>query len=219
MSREVDSGALTFINRALGIAGVGSPRTELIDGDINQTVEIANVARRAAPGTGQFWGLHQTAHGAGATSLSATISPYGPDLPNGNTCAVAPYPNPVPSKFDLFLIGASVHLSAVANYIAGSIQLNVPATNKGFGIQNNEGVFAAVNPASTVFVADFPATAGGLQGVMAVTGTGQVWLPLRFRVRRGTTITFSTDAGGAITITLNTLWSLQPICFGQNVAV
>lgn len=220
MPAEVNSSALTLLNRALGISGQLSAQTELDDGVVVQIVDVGDVARRSiSPGGGLFWGLIRTIHGIGATDRGALVDPYNPQLAAGGSVSERPYPVLVSSAFDCYILGAQVSLSTQANFVDCHLQLNVPQTNMGWGILDNAGTESAANTNAVVFLADWPTPDGSTQGSFAKTGTGQVWVPMRHRIRRGSTLEFLSQASNAIQYSCHMLLALQPVCLGQDVAV
>jgi len=227
MSREVDSLALALANRALGIAGPGSGQTELEDGLVSQVLDVGQVAARSrAPGTGLFWGRVLNIHEAVET-LTTDWDPYEPVISSGATGVVAPWPieqgsaSLVPSQWDLFLLDAYVNSTEVTDFASASIELTTPATVQGFGLSNTGGVITAINGGVQFVIAHWDAAVAIAGNAFATTGEGIPRAPIRRRIRRGETLTFhsTSDTTGTISITLMTLWALQPVCFGQNVAV
>jgi len=215
------------MNRALGIAGAGSQITELEDALLQQVVNAGDVARRSIPpGTGLFWSIMRTVHGAGATARSLEIEPHNPVTPAGASVAIAPYPDSVvgrrgvPDQFDLFLLGAQLQLSTSgAAFTEATLKYNNPLAVHGWALEDDEGVFAAIAPTSSVLLVNWDDAQGTTTGAFAVARDLRIWTPIGHRMRRGQTIIFDSDASAAITMNCACLWALMPICFGQNVQV
>ena len=110
MSRTINSQALVLLDRMLGLSGPGGEQyTTLDDGNVQQVLEISEVARRSLTpaGSSGFFSV-QMRNTIGAAGIQrATLDPYN----LGNTTTVTlntnAYPVPVPRGFDVWLIGAT----------------------------------------------------------------------------------------------------------------
>jgi len=213
--QKIDSAALAGMNDAIGIVGPGSQVTELMDGTVEQVIEVGQVVRRSltpANTTGIFSGALTTIH-AGAGDLLAFVSPY--DVDPANT--FAPWPTPVPRNFDVWLIGASVRRMSGSGTFTG--RLDIGTNTAGFA-EDNTGAPASF-AALVVAVWDSIALLGGLN--LGVSPDGHVYQRINLRIPReslGTDfIGFVSTASALSTYTCALQIGLFPSSLGQDAAV
>jgi len=133
MVKRIDSQALELANRAMGLTGAGSPVTELTDGIVDQTLSVGDIVRRSRVLglTGIFNGILRNDH-LGTDTITTSVTPYA----IGTVAPVAPWPNPIPPGFDLWLLYAGIRLES-GSVISAVATLNLRfAGNQGFGIDS-----------------------------------------------------------------------------------
>ena len=143
--KKLDSDALGTLNKSLGLSGAGSPITELADGIVDQALDVGPSVRRGrtqAATEGIYIAELVNVHAA-ADSRTATLVPFLP-----TTTAIAPYPSPMDTRFDVWLLAASVIRSAGASTLSGCLFMNSPAIVMGLSTTGaSVSAIAAVTPA------------------------------------------------------------------------
>jgi len=222
VGKEIDSEALVLLRRGLGIAGVAGPSTLLEEDAVIQTVDVGQFARQGLPpGKGIFNFLIRIITSVANPALTALIDPYEPTAVAVDL-SQAPYPNPVPAAFDLWLINCGLQLDD-STFTSAQLQLIYPVGAIGVAGQNADSatnVVTAVTPASQAqtiagWDSDF-ASVGRDVGTLGGTGILQ---PLGFRIIRGTTLQLRVSAGGINTVDCTILAALMPAAMGQDVGV
>lgn len=227
MGKAIHSGALTILNRILGIAGsrTGASQTDLDDGNLSQVLNVNPIVRRSrTPGnTGWFYFLIENNH-AGADDEVGTVDPYG--IGAGGNGAVAPYPiapvdggKGVPPDLEVHLIGVGLNRNSASGALAGALCAIIPlTTQQGFGVDDagaqhlaginiNVARWDSINSATTAFG----------EGV-GVSATGVPFVPVNMRIPRGALIRFSSTSGAAAIFTMYGVLGLFPISLGQDVS-
>ena len=178
MTKKLDSDALGDVNRALGLTGAGSPVTELNDGIVDQVLEVNQLARRgrtAAASSGIFTAIIQNEH-AMAGMLSTQLDPFAV----GSTARIAPYPDPLPLQFDLWLLSAGLRRTAGAGTVIAALFYQYSAQQQGWGI-NDSGAQIIESPPYPMISWDtmiaVNTTAGRTAGVSNV-GPGKIGVRL-----------------------------------------
>ena len=122
----LDSRALEFVNRVLGISGGAGTRVEVDDGVLQQVFDVGPLIRRGrSPASGILsTGILNTHSGAAASTASGTIDPYG-----ANALAVGLWPKPIPPELDVWVLAvtAQVATHAAANFDGGRLNVTFPA--------------------------------------------------------------------------------------------
>jgi len=218
--KEIDSQALGPLNKILGLAGAGAPLTELVDGEVLQSIDVGPVVRRGGTlaGTeGVFRIVLRTVHTAGEVR-AVSWQPYQP----GTTGIIAPYPHPVPDGFDFWLLTA--HTSRVSG--SGNLTraaLRITNIQQGFGIDSNG---AAVVSTEVLTIAFWDALLGGTLGnsfgVNNLDDNPMKHIGLRIP-RKGAVaspfVTFSCESSATVTIDCMMVCALLPSALGQDVQV
>lgn len=213
MSKEVDSGALTLLNRSMNLAGRGSAHTLLLDGVLNQVIEVGGSVRRslALAGSEGIWlGQLQCEHG-GAGSEAVAIDPYAVGG-NGDPG----FPVKLPNQFDLWLITAAVARDGGAGTGETILSVVFPAVARAFS-RNNDGT----SDARTDIV--YPlARWDSIQGLAGlepgVMEDGAVLANIGHRIRRGCKLQMNSNVGAAADIQINMVLGVFPATFGQDAA-
>lgn len=227
MGKAIDSGALTILNRILGIAGsaTGSSQTDLDDGNLNQVLDVNPIVRRSRTqgNTGWFYFLIENNH-SGADDEVGTVDPYG--IGTGGNGAVAPYPiapvdggKGVPPGFEVHLIGVGLNRNSASGVLTGGLcSLIPPATQQGFGVDDAGAQhLAGINIILARWDSINTATAAFGEGV-GVTAEGNTWIPINLRVPRGSLIRLMTTSAAAAIYTMYGVVGLFPISLGQDVS-
>lgn len=104
MPKQVTSGALEFLNRALGLFGKGAQETFLEDGNVQLVLPVDNLAS-ASQGIGIRQGMllsNQRMTHAAAGDVIRTLDPYSPSTRSGETETLA-----LPFRDDMWLLSLS----------------------------------------------------------------------------------------------------------------
>jgi len=221
LSRNIDSGALAPLNRAFRIAGAGSAQTELLDGELNQTIDVARVVRRSRLEYDSFYGLMRCEHEAGSLELEVEVDPYEP-LAVAAPANQAPYPNVVPDGYDFWIFSASLRIDTDAVLTFASLSSIIPVAplqGIAWGVENEDGTDIVNVGASTAGMALWNATvnvAGIFNGRNAESG--QLSSSINRRLRRGERLTFRSEVTAAAVTTCAIHCGLFPTAMGQDAA-
>lgn len=217
MPQRIKSDALDFVSKAVGIFGAGSPVTELADGEVLQTLDVAPLIRRGRTEEsthGIFLGIMRNTHLAANTQVS-TIDPYNV----GAALGIPPYPDNVNAGFDIWLIGCSLRQTSGAGTIVATLSMNQGPTAQGWGVDEAGGAIVSA-PDQPIVLFDSFVTASVVFGI---TEAGQPWAPIGLRIPRsagqGTTLTFTTVSSEALGVQLQLVTGLLPVALGQDIAV
>jgi len=131
--KKIDSDALGVLNKALGLTGRGSQVTELTDGVVDQALDIGPIVRRGrtAAGTEGIFVFRLRNGHTDAQSLTTIINPF--NLAAG--IAIAPFPDPIPDLFDLWILNASVLRVSGTGTLSAALFANYPASVMGVSKQ------------------------------------------------------------------------------------
>jgi len=213
--KQIDSQALAFITKALGLTGSGAPVTELEDGHVDQVLDIVPIVRRSrtlAQASGLYYALIQNVHTA-AETLSTDITPWAMVDDIFNT-----WSTPIPDGFDIWITSATVRVpSGVANYTEAALFLELPATAQAIG-RNDSGAPVA---APCVIPLGFWSSADTVFESFGLLPDGTVTAPLRQRLPRdltGTILRFISISSGIVTIRCQVQLGLFPVSLGQDAA-
>lgn len=211
--KQIDSDALGIINKALGLEGAGSPITELADGVVDQVLSINEISRRGrtlAGNEGIFTGLLQNAH-AGSGTLTSSVFPYAVAVG-----AIDPYPSPMPTQFDIWLLSVALRrVAGAAGLNDALVVINYTGRQQGFGV---DAAAAAVVSLGSMAVAHFDAlttagvhTAGidPIKGLLIKTG-------IRLPRDLGLSINFVSISAGVATFVLDLVLGVFPVSLGQD---
>lgn len=219
MAKIINSQALEPANKALGIAGSGDSETELLDGDVNQTLDIIPIARRGGTlaGTdGIFRVALRTIH-TDSEVLSVSWQPYL----SAAAGVVAPFPSPVPDTFDVWLLGAALERVSAGGTITQAV-LRMTQIQQGFGIDDTGAAVASTSVFALAFW-DLMETAIS-PGFGNVNNNNYVWQRLAMRIpRKGAIaspfISFTCLSATTITVDCVMMVGLFPVALGQDVLV
>jgi len=211
--KRVDSDALQAINRALGLTGRGAPITEFLDGQLDQVFDVVPSVRRGrtpAATTGIFTGIVRNIH-TDAESIATGFNPYT----FGTAGLIAPYPNPVPPQFDIWLLGAVVIRVSGGGTL--SAILDVQFNQQGFGITDG-GVAVVATQAQVLAHWDAFVTEGITFGVQAGSEAPYAKIGMRLPSTGSPGLAFRTTSSLTVTIDLQVTLGLFPASLGQDGA-
>jgi len=211
--KKIDSDALGVLNKALGLTGAGSQITELTDGVVDQALDVVPAIRRGRTQSateGIYTARLENAH-TGATSLSNPINPFALT----GTQAIAPYPSPMPDRFDLWLLAASVRQTSGSGTLSAALHVNYPAHVMGITTIGAVGVIASMTLAFWDAVAVENITFGLLNGARGPLARIGHRLPRSIT----TQIVFATTSSATATFQLLLTLGVFPVSLGQDVLV
>jgi len=214
MVKKVDSDALGILNKALGLTGAGSPVTELADGVVDQTLDVAPIVRRSrtqAATEGIYTGIFRNVH-PGSGTLTATIEPY--DLVLGGVRR-PPYPAPMPAQFDVWILSATLSRISGSGTIAAGIFLNYPVATLAFGIED-DGSAVTDTPLTPLTLWNTFINVGTNVGVFS--GVSGPYDFIRTRIPRvaGIEIRFVSVASALATWQAQIVLGVFPVALGQD---
>lgn len=217
--RDIDSDALSAVQRQLGISGVGSGVAVLEDDELRQVLDVGPALRRGRADVangGWFWGVLDNEH-SGSGDLISFINPYEAD-----GFELTSFPALVDqSRFDLWICGAFCEItSGVASSLnSAQFLLGAPLRSLAFG-KDDSG--AAVVPSGGGFLLNewdvaLSIITGGVNPIIQNANVAASY-QRSWRMPRGANLVFQTDATAAVTIRLSIIMGLFPIGLGQDVA-
>ena len=222
MPREIDSGALTALNRSLNLAGSSGSSTQLLDEAVHQVLDVTTIVRRSltlAGTSGITWGVLQNDHGAGASGLSTTINPYSPTTADLRSS----FPANLPIQFEIWLLGASLVLASGtgSNLTEMTLSQSIVPTNTAFGIDDSGDSPSVFSGAFGVPLARWDTmdtTLGsGSTATMALQENGTPFAKIGLRLRRGISLVFRSGSTGAASVACVLSLGVFPIATGQDV--
>lgn len=227
----MNSQALVLLDRILGLSGSasGEQYTTLDDGNVQQVIEISDIARRSltpAATTGLFTARIKNTHEASTNLNTNPVDPY--DLADTVTLSYRTntWPTPVPRGFDVWLIAASVITEGTASRLDwAELDLHTPSTSQAFGVQRadlgtqvqlgNDVAHLGIARWDTVL----PDTI--ITGVTVqrwATTNDEINVSINRRIRRGTEINFKTKVNALyIDVTVDLTLGLFPEGLGQDI--
>ncbi len=212
--KTIDSDALAIVNRALGLTGAGAPVTEFPDGTLDQVLDVSALVRRGrtqAATQGIYGAVLRSVHGA-ADSNAVTVDPYEV----GTTAVIAPYPNPMPPAFEVWLLGGSVRRVSGTGTLTAVLTMTFPAVNQGWGIDNN-GVAVLVEAEHPLVFWDASASEGITFGLR--NGTRGPFQRIGTRVPRGSNLRLRSTSTALSTWDCSLILGVFPVGLGQDVVV
>lgn len=208
----IDSDALEVLNKAFGLQGRGAQQTELTDGVVDQAIDVAPLVRRGrtqAGTEGLYTATMRNSH-TGAQTITNTALPYA----IGTTPVVAPYPNPMPPEFDIWLLEAAIRQVSGSGTLSATLSLRYPG-GQGWG-RTEAGNFVAVAQAHRLAHWDTIVTVGTNFAVLA--GSAQPTAFIGQRIPRGgaTELIFITVSDATSSWDCQLLLGVFPVSLGQD---
>lgn len=211
MVKVVDSDALNDVNAALGLSGAGSPLTELADGLVDQVLAINEIARRGRTqaGTSGIYTPTLRCINTGAQTQNVIVDPYNV----GAGFVVAPYPDPVPIQFDVWLLGASLRRVSGSGTLSASLSLSVGTKNQGWGRDNTGSLPLVAQPIRLAYwdALVTVVSAFGLQGTLGPHARIGLRVP-----RDVSELKFACTSSLTSTYDCQLITGLFPIALGQD---
>lgn len=206
--QSVNSQALGLTNRALGITGQPSRRTQFLDGELVQVFDVAAVARRSqtpADSEGVFSAVMRNVHGA-ADTISTTVDPF-----NVTTGRIGAYPGPVGRNFDVWLLGASVARVSGAGTLLARLMLRTNDATQGWGI-DDQGVAIADAPTFPIGFWDSVESTFGF----GLRDGANPYIPLGIRMVRGQNLQYTSVSSAVETDQAQLTLGVYPVTLGQD---
>lgn len=194
---------------------MGAPITELMDGVVDQVLEIGACVRRGrvlAGSEGIFTVSLQCNH-AGADTQTVAINPY--EL--GSTGLIAPMPSPMPVGFDIWLLYVTGVQSVGSSTVAVVLRIMYPAAQQGFGIDE---AGAAVVIDADMPVCRFDAALANT-GSFMIQESGEPIARVNIRLPRSPDLQLqmSSISSGATLHTLHMTFGVFPTALGQDAVI
>lgn len=214
--RNIDSDALSQVQRQLGISGIGSGQAVLEDDELRQVLDVGPAVRRGRADVangGWFWGVLVNDH-EGAGDLTSFIDPYNVTA----AFQLTSYPVEVDvSRFDIWVTGVSAVLTAgEATIVEAQFGFGGPLRSLAFS-KDDDGATVALTGANLP-LARWQGIAVDLgQGVQSLVNTGEPYFPIKLRMPRGSQMVFLSRSVGISTYQCQILMGLFPIGLGQDV--
>lgn len=212
--KRIDSQALGILQRSLGLTGQGSPITELLDGTVDQVLEIGACVRRGRTqaGTEGIYAIIMECNHAIADTQTASWTPY-----NSGTGTIAPWPSPTPPGFDIWLLYVGGIQTVGSSTVNVALRIMNEAARQGFGIDE---AGAAVVADSDIVIAHFD-TALATTGSFLIQEGGSPIARLNIRLPRTTAMTLqmSSTSSAATLNRLSIIVGLFPTALGQDGVV
>lgn len=212
--KRVDSDALSVANRSLGLSGQGAAETEFFDGELYQVLDVSGMVRRGrtqAQTGGIYTGVMSNVHTA-AETLNSNITPYA----IGAGLVFAPYPDPVPVQFDVWLIAAAVEQQSGTGTFRGVLQMDPVPSQQGFGVNNSGNQVTRTTRIALAFwdsILSIGDSFGLANGV-------QPWQKIGFRIPRSVaTLRFTSVSSAIATFDCQVMLGIFPTSLGQDVLI
>lgn len=200
------------------MSGAGSTGpTRFPDDILHQVVNVADLIRRArtfAQHEGIFTAILQNVH-PGAGTITTQVRPYSQGIG-----VIAPYPDPVPQGFDVWLLSAATRQTAGTGTFTGALILDYAAKQQGFG-EDNAGAAVVGDGNQTLVFWDSVITQTTEMGLQE---DGKPWARIGIRLPRAIGaglpgLRFSSTASAASTFQCHLVLGLFPVGMGQDAAL
>jgi len=212
MTKRIDSDALGILTKSLGLTGAGSPVTELTDGIVDQTLDVAPIVRRSrtqADIGGVYTGVFLNEH-AGSGTLTTSVFPY-----NVTVGSFAPYPVPMPPQFDIWLLSATVLRVGGTGTIGAGLAQITPTSQQGFGVDDGGAAAGLVSALQFLCWWD-TALSSGASVFAALRLVGQPVAVFGRRIARGTELRFQSTASALSDWQCIVNLGVFPVALGQD---
>jgi len=212
--RDIDSDALSQVQRQLGISGVGSGVAVLEDDELRQVLDVGPAIRRGRADVangGWFWGVLHNVH-LGAGQLSSFINPY-----EAAGFELTSFPAQVDvSRFDIWIAAVSMRVvSGLNSVVDAAFFIGGPLRSLAFG---KDDMGAAVSPAGGGFmIVPFDTKVTSSSTIAYVLPEVRNFQNLNIRMPRGSNLVFDSNSVGVSTYELSILMGLFPIGLGNDV--
>lgn len=213
--KRVDSDALGIVNKALGLTGAGSAQTELHDGEVFQTLDVARLARRGRT-LGDSGGIFtinlENVHTDAESEVTAV------DIYTQVIGVIPPFPSPVPRQFDMWLLWATIQRKSGGGTFSGIVEVLFPF--QAFG-EDDSGAAVVANDVQVLAHWDAIVSEGIQFAVLA--GSEQPRAVLNFRMPRptaaiGSSLRFRSTSSLTSTYAMTVALGMFPVAMGQDGA-
>lgn len=222
MGYEIDSGALSLLNRAFNLAGQPSGQTTLLDGDVTQTVDVGKIARRSLPVGGGLWYAAMMCTHTATGDLAVELNPYNAIHATPGGLTSRGFPADVDNSFDLWILSAVATTNDATDFATLALSYAVPAVHFGINILNTAGVVSSPNSSEreTPLVHWDSAVSASATVLYATRGDGTLTGKINQRIRRGAVLRLrsTADTAGTLANVCIVTLGLFPVCLGQDVA-
>ena len=187
--------------------------TEFSDGLLEQVLDIAPLVRRGrtqAATQGIYGAYMRNVHG-GATTLQTNVNPFS----IAAAAVVAPWPNPMPRGFDIWLISAS--LEQVSGSGTVDARLGISGLSQGWGIDDS-GNFISGSDFGPIAAWNNLRTMGSVV-LGTLVGNDEVRQEINLRLQRNLNLYFSSTASALATYDCQMIFGVFPVGLGQDVKV
>jgi len=213
VARVFDGDALSSVGRSLGLGGQSPQTIELEDGSVVQTLDVAGLVRRGrtlAGTSGVFNLVLENVHAASG-ELFTTINPY-----NQATNTTAPWPNPVPRGFEIWLIGATASRRSGTGTVDAILQIG--DLQIGIGEDDSGAAVGAMSTVVALWNSTFPVLL--TTSALFFSGVQPIFAPLHMRLPRSgdPSLTFVSNASALATYRCQVMVGLFPTGLGQDAA-
>ena len=231
MTRTMNSEALVLLDRILGLSGPGGEQyTTLDDGNVQQVIEISDIARRSLTpaGTAGIFNVVIQNNDTSGTLINQTMDLY--DLRNTMTLTASThaYPVPVPRGFDVWLIQASAWTGWDLTKI-DLLQLNLASPSSHNAITANQTLNGAPIQSGPALGRQPLVRWDGGEAIGTITGAtdvyplytleGLVSKRLNLRIRRGTELMVaSVCSASQVEMNVEIIVGVFPEGLGQDIA-
>ena len=213
MVKLIDSDALEILTKSMGLTGAGAQQTELLDGIVEQNLDVVPIVRRGRTQAGKdgvYSATMRTNH-TGAVTVTNTVEPYAV----GTVAVVAPYPNPVPPLFDIWLLQASVRQVSGTGTVSATLSVRYPG-QQGWGI--NETGLTQILVAQPHRLAHWDTVVSVGTNFAVLAGSAQPTANIGLRLARGG----ATELIFVVVSSATSAWDCQltlgvfPVALGQD---
>ena len=231
MTRTMNSQALVLLDQMLGLSGPGGEQyTTLDDGNVQQVIEISEIARRSLTpaGTAGIYSAICKNRAEGAAGLNDNVvDPY--DLADSFTVDqdTNAWPTPVPRGFDVWLIDASVWTETNPSRVDWmELDLTVPSNHQAFFVTRDsmgtpdQGTNDLTHQGLVRWdtALDDDTVTGAATVIRWATENGTINASINKRIRRGTTINFKSHTNAQyVDCYVGLTLGLFPEGLGQDV--
>ena len=212
--REIDTDALAAVLPSLGIGnpGTATRSADFDDEVLQQTLDVNPLVRRAraiVPSEGIFLGNMLNQHAIAGQKV-CDLDPYTPAA----GIAQSPYPSPLPSGFDVWIIGVGGFASTDSVLVA-SLQLVYGASETAFTVPGPTPL--GCSPIYALWN-DSVSKGAGTRALTTTTDVSKVFQGAPLRLRKGVIVRWRSEASAACDISANIVFAVLPSGLGQDVA-
>lgn len=208
---------LARIQSLIGSPGAGTP-TVLDDDSVSLTLPIVPaISRRGLAGlsTGMFVGMFECSHVASGELEAGPLDPYA--VVSTNIVLAGGWPTPVPDGFDVWVLSACGEFSGgtASAFTESALTIEEPNVHRAWSI-NQAGASVSGAIVRTVAWWDNIQAALGLVGPLQNTISGQTIMQIGERMRRGSLLSYHSEATGTVETRAQVLMGLFPAGLGQD---